>query len=229
MSEEEIFGSTVTQLKEMYDRRLREYGDSPQAAQHTDKENQERRLRPVCEVGDLRKAKILDFGCGLGHALVFLREIFDFQGEYVGYDISPEMVRSASVKHPDVRFECRNIFSEGLGEDFDYVLISGVFNPLTGDNWEWMTECLRMLWERTNVGMSFNNLSRYVDFFSEDLYYVDPAQLFRFCKEELSPLITIRHDYCTKPGVVPYEFTTYVYRTDIKPRKLNMLGLEDNV
>jgi SAM-dependent methyltransferase len=225
MSHGAQFSSAVIQLREMYDSRLREYGDSPQAAQHTDQENQESRLRPVCEVGDLRIAKVLDFGCGLGHALVFLREHFGFKGEYVGYDISPEMVRTAAAKHPDSRFECRDILTEGLCEDFDYVLISGVFNPLTGDNWEWMTQCLRLLWERTKIGLSFNNLSRYVDFFAEDLYYEDPARVFRFCKEELSPLVTLRHDYCVRLGVVPYEFTTYVYRTEITSRKLNSVAL----
>jgi hypothetical protein len=41
--------------------------------------------------------------------------------------------------------------------------------------------------------------------------------VFAFCKQELSPRVTLRHDYHVKDGVIPFEFTTYVYRSDLAP------------
>lgn len=219
---ESTFAETFQQIERMYDECLTQHGDSPQATQQADVLTQEQRMRVLCQVTDLRKAKVLDFGCGTGHLLDFMRKECGFEGEYIGYDITRGMVETAAAKHKDARFEHRNILATGVPEDFDVVLITGTFNNLTGDNnWDWMTQCLRLLFERTRVAMAFNNLSAYVDFFADQLYYEDPARVLRFCKEELSPLVTLRHDYCVRPGVVPYEFTTYVHRSDIAPRKLN--------
>ena len=77
---------------------------------------------------------------------------------------------------------------------------------------------LRTLLARTEKALAFNNLSAYVDFFEPHLYYVAPEQVFRFCKEQLSPRVITRHDYEVRPGVLPYEFTTYVYASPIACR-----------
>ncbi len=223
-SSDPAFAETFARLEQQYGERLARFGDSPEGTQQADVATQEQRMRILCQAGDLRRAKVLDFGCGTGHLLAFLRRECAFDGEYVGYDISPDMIDIATNKFPDARFERRNVLADGVPEDFDFVLITGTFNNLTGNNWEWMTLALKSLFARTRTTLAFNNLSAYVDFFSEGLYYEDPARVLKFCKEELSPLVTLRHDYGIRPGVVPYEFTTYVHRTDILPRKLLING-----
>ncbi len=215
------FLDTFKIIERMYDASLAMHGDSPQATQQADIATQEQRMRVLCQVAELSEAKVLDFGCGTGHLLDFMRTECGYRGEYVGYDVCRSMVETAVAKHTDARFEHRDILAAGIPEDFDVVLITGTFNNLTGNNWEWMTRCLELLFARTRIALAFNNLSAYVDFFSDGLYYEDPARVFRFCKEQLSPLVTVRHDYCVKTGVVPYEFTTHVYRTEITSRKLN--------
>lgn len=220
-AQEATFTKTLERLEKLYDDHLSAHGDSPQATQQADRQTQEQRMRVLCQVTDLRQAKILDFGCGTGHLLTFMRQECGYEGEYVGYDIARSMVETAAAKYTNARFEHRNILAAGIPEDFDVVLVTGTFNNFTNDNWAWMTACLKLLWQRTRVALAFNNLSAYVDFFAEGLYYEDPGRVLRFCKEELSPLVTLRHDYCVRPGVVPYEFTTCVYRSEIAPRKLN--------
>jgi ubiquinone/menaquinone biosynthesis C-methylase UbiE len=220
-SNKQTFSDTFQQLEQMYAKSLRTHGDTPQATQQADILSQEQRMRLLCQVADLRKAKILDFGCGTGHLLDFMRRECGFIGQYVGYDITQAMIDQASAKHKDARFERRNILESGIPEDFDAVLVTGTFNNFTGDNWTWMTSCLRVLWNHTRMALAFNNLSTYVDFFAEGLYYESPGRVFNFCKEHLSPLVTVRHDYCVRPGVVPYEFTTYVYRTTLAVRRDN--------
>ena len=213
------YQNDLSQLSQFYSRLFREHGDSPQAVQHKDLQSQELRMKILTEVGDLGSAKILDFGCGVGHLLSFMRENLGFAGEYVGYELSEEMVRVARKKFPESRFERRDILAQGVPEEFDYVVINGVFNNVVSDNWGLMTELLGRLFPRTRKAMAFNALSTYVDFFNPGNFYVSPEKIFRFCKEQLSPCVTLRHDYFTKPGIVPFEFTMYVYRTDIEPRK----------
>lgn len=202
-----------------YGQLLAEHGDSPAAAQWADRETQEERFRILAGVGDISQAKILDFGCGTGHLLAYLRRCHGFRGEYVGYDLNAAVIACARAKFPDARFACRDGLSEPLEEDFDYVFISGVFNNKIGDNAALIRTVLPNVFAHTRRALAFNALSCYVDRFDDGLYYAEPESLFRFCKENLSPLVTLRHDYCVRPGVVPYDFTLYVHRTPIAVRK----------
>ena len=199
---------------------LRQHGDVPAAVRWSDRSTQDRRLSVLAEAGDLRQAKVLDFGCGTARLLEILRERFAYAGEYVGYDLSEAMVDAARAKFPDARFELRDILAAGIPEDFDYVLVSGTFNERIADNWGLMTMLLPRLFERARVALAFNLISAYVEYMDPGLWYVDPARVFRFCKEELSPCVTLRHDYLLKDGVLPYEFAIYVRRADVKRVKL---------
>lgn len=199
---------------EHYDRLLRESGDTPAAAQWADQATQDLRLNILCEIGDLKSAKVLDFGCGMGR-LYELLSAEGFKGEYVGYEIAPELAAAAHKKHARARFERRDILSEGINEDFDYVLISGVFNNKHSTSNDYMQAVLKALFQRTRKGLAFNGLSTYVDFFAENLNYMDPADVFARCKAELSSAVTLRHDYQLKANVIPYEFTIYVYKNGL--------------
>jgi len=219
------YQETFARLSAMFSDRLKTYGDGPECAEHRDRASQEQRMLHLCRVHDLREAKVLDFGCATGHLLTFLTREMGFRGEYVGYDISADMVARAQAIHGDrARFEMRNILRDGVGGEFDFTLVSGTFNDLAGDNWAWMRACLKTLFEHTRGAMSFNNLSTYVDYFDAHLFYVDPEDVFRFCKEELSPLVTLRHDYQVKPDVVPFEFTVDVFQTPEACRRRLVLG-----
>jgi SAM-dependent methyltransferase len=207
----------LARIQHHYAQLLREHGDTARAAAWRDRQSQERRMAILAQVGDLRSAKILDFGCGTGHLLAFLRSEVDFRGEYVGYDLSPDLVARARRKFRGARFERRNILSEGVPEDFDYVLISGVFNQRLGDNWRPMRGILRQLFAHCRKALAFNALSTYVDFFDPRLFYVSPERVFRYCKQKLSPRVCLRHDYLVKDGVLPFEFAVYVYRSELEP------------
>ena len=212
------FSDDLDALRRHYTTLLERHGDGPQALQWSNRATQERRMAILAEIGDLRRAKILDFGCGTGHLLGYLRENHGFEGEYVGYDLAPELLKAAEAKFPGVRFEARDILTDPSTEKFDYVLISGVFNNLLGDNWQRMTAILQELFPLARKGLAFNALSNYVDFQESGLYYANPEAVFRFCKEQLSALVTLRHDYQVKPDVIPFEFTVYVHATPL-PRR----------
>jgi SAM-dependent methyltransferase len=189
-------------------------------AQYADRATQERRMEVLCEIGVGKHSKVLDFGCGTGQLLSFLKRSLEFEGEYVGYDISPEAVAFARSTHPSGRFEVRDILDQPGEEKFDYVLVSGVFNNLISDNQSFFEAISHRLMQQAKVGYAFNMLSRFVDYFDEGLYYEDPLRAFCFCKEQLSPFVTLRHDYAVRPGSIPFEFSIYVHQTEAAPRAL---------
>ncbi|MCI5156947.1 MAG: class I SAM-dependent methyltransferase [Candidatus Electrothrix sp. AUS1_2] len=213
------FTEDTERLAEHYTQLVETHGDSPEAVQMTSRESHERRLEILTQVVTGDYGKVLDFGCGTGELYGYITRKNRAVCNYVGYDISAAMTELAQNKFERARFECRDIFTDGIGDMFDYVFISGVFNNLMSDNWGFMKAVLTKLFAYTNKAISFNGLSTYVDYFDEGLFYIDPAKVFTFCKENLSSSVTLRHDYSVKPGVVPFDYTMYVYQSDIAPRK----------
>ena len=214
------FNRDIEALSNHYSELVKRHGDAPESAQYADRETQERRMEVLSEIGVARDSKVLDFGCGTGQLLSFLQRSLGFEGEYVGYDISPKAIELARSTHPAGRFEVRNILEQPAEEKFDYVLVSGVFNNRISDNRTFFEAISRRLMEQAEVGYAFNMLSRFVDYFDDGLYYEDPLHAFRFCKEQLSPLVTLRHDYAVRPGSIPFEFSIYVHCTEVAPRPL---------
>jgi SAM-dependent methyltransferase len=215
----ETFSQDLEQLGRHYTDLVRAHGTEPGGAQQTDRATQERRMEILVEIADLSKATIFDFGCGAGHLLTYLKAYHSFQGKYIGGDLTEEILAVAKKSHPEARFTRRDVLAHGLEEEVDFALVSGTFNNRITNNWGFLTAALRALYSGVRGGVSFNLLSRYVDYFDDGLYYADPEAVFRFCKEELSPRVALRHDYKIKAGVLPYEFTVYVYRDDSPCRR----------
>lgn len=208
-------------LAEHYDALAKEHGYSHNAVQQSSHDSQMRRFKVLLEgFNNFEKLKILDFGCGAGHLYALLKDL-GFSGEYVGYDISQELVALARKNHPDVRFEIRNIFQQRPTETFDIILVSGVFNNAMGQNPAFLQDTLQILFPLCQIGMAFNCLSTYVDFKADGLFYFDPCSVFDFCKQKLTPSVVLRHDYEIKEGVVPFEFSCYLKKSVHLPRKNN--------
>ena len=213
---EKIFKEIAT----YYDKRIIKYKDSTKSVGQKNTKTLEKRLSILSQVGNLKNSKILDFGCGTGYLYEFLKKKYKFQGKYTGYDISSEMIKLAKKKYTNARFEKKDIFQKSINEKFDYIIINGTFNYKFNNNFNWIKKTLKILFKKTNIAIAFNNLSSYVDYKDKILYYENPERIFKFCKSELSPFVTIRHDYQIKIKKMPYEFTTYIYKTKIPVRKL---------
>lgn len=190
-----------------YRRLIQTHGDTHEAAQYSSRESQESRFRVLTEIADLNGAKVLDFGCGTAHLATFLKEK-GISCSYVGVDFVTEFFDFARAKHPE---HCFGTWDELKDEEFDYAIVSGVFNNKTDNNEHFYKETVRDIFARVRKGFAFNMMSAYVDYFDEGLYYAKPEDVFAYVKS-LTPYVTLRNDYLVKQGSIPFEFSIYAYK-----------------
>jgi len=186
--------------------------NSPEAAHWKGKGKTWLRFQILTEIDDLNNKIILDFGCGNGLLLDFLRER-NMNCEYYGWDISKRMIEVAKKRHPEAKFKVCNIIREELSaydKFFDYVLVSGLFYIKVDAEPEvheaWIKNILLKLWPLCREGVAVNFLTEYVDWKEKNLYYCPIGDIMPFCVKNLSRWLVIRHDYPL------YEFTIYAYK-----------------
>ena len=201
-----------SELIEHYQSLLAKHGDSPQALQYRDAETQIARFKILSEIAPELNS-VLDVGCGLGHLYLYLKSV-GFTGQYVGVDIVPEFAEMATKNFKDEPSVTIKLASglDPLPTGCDFVMLSGVFNNRMPDNKSFMEATLHRMFNAAKKGIAFNAMTSYVDYHDDNLYYVDPMEIFAFCKNELGGHPVLRHDYVLSEGGFPFEFAVYVYK-----------------
>ncbi|WP_433999584.1 class I SAM-dependent methyltransferase [Endozoicomonas sp.] len=194
-------------IQEHYRQRLEQFGDTAEAAQYSDRASQEKRYAILTEIAPLEGCRILDFGSGTGHLATYLKSR-QINVDYTGIDIVPELLGYGRSKHPEHRFM---LWEELADETFDYAFVSGVFNNRMDDNRTFYQNTVSQLFSRVTKGLAFNLMSTYVDYQDDELFYEAPEAAFSYVKQ-LTPTVTLRHDYQVKQGVIPFEYAVYAYK-----------------
>lgn len=188
-----------------YQKRIAEYGTTLPSLNSGSIEKQ--RIRHEIHASALRCAhpRILDIGCGLGSFYEYLAER-GLPCQYTGYDIVPEYVEYCRSRFPEAEFVLRNIFSDGIGGEFDTIVLSQVLNNRyqKSDNNLVMQEAIRAAYTATRSSVSIDMLSAYVDVPSSELYYYSPEAMFAFAKT-ITRRVILRHDYR------PFEFCLQLF------------------
>lgn len=203
--------AALEQVRALYTANLSEHGTDSRSVGWRDAPSQRLRFDKLFEVvGDEPSISVNDWGCGYGAMFDYLDERLGGRlCSYRGYDISPEMLEAARSATPDPRAEYV-LGSEPV--EADYSFVSGTFNvrfDAPEDEWrEWVEERIRGLAHVSRRGFAFNLLSTYVDWKEDQLFYGDPRHFFDLCKRELSPFVTLLHDYPL------YEWTMLVWTSD---------------
>jgi SAM-dependent methyltransferase len=154
---------------------------------------------------------LLDFGCGAGHFLEFLRQEKITGINYQGLDLSERFIALCRSKFPGTPFSCLDVLAtDAKLPTVDYVVANGVFTvkkDLAFDEMMATLEAIvRKLWGAARRGLAFNVMSTYVDWQRDDLFHVPLDRLASFLTSEISRHLVVRMDY----GL--YEYTVYVYR-----------------
>ena len=193
-----------------YENVLEQYGDSPQGVNWADADSQRLRFQILSEIGNLNGKRIHDVGCGLAHLVEFLGEK-GVNCEYVGSDISPQMIKKAKQRLPKAQLYVADIL-EDMSDWMraDYLLASGVFHVKAASErgaWQQFVEAMLLrMFTLAKKGIAFNMLTTYVDYEDSNLFYLSLAETMDFCIRNLGRRIVIRHDYPL------WEYTVYVYK-----------------
>ena len=192
-----------------YSKRVRDHGPVPAGVDWNGAEGQRLRFEVLLRVADAAPAfSIDDYGCGYGALYDHLCGMPGARADYLGIDISEDMIARAKSSHPGQ--EARFVHGESSPRVADYAVASGIFNVRlgapTGDWSRHIEDCLGRMDAGSRLGFSFNCLSSYSDppLRKDYLHYADPLHYFDLCKRRYSRNVSLIHDY----GL--YEFTVLV-------------------
>lgn len=189
----------LTPIAGLYSESLHSHGDTPMGVGWRTEDSQALRFDKLLAVldGDEGPVEVNDLGCGYAALFEHLERRGTALTAYYGYDISEEMLTAAAKRVPEDRG--RLIRSDTLDTAADYSFASGIFNVrLQAGEEEWsayIRETVGDLARRSRRGFAFNLLTTYCDYREDHLYYGDPLWWFDWCKREITPRITLIHDY----------------------------------
>jgi SAM-dependent methyltransferase len=159
---------------------------------------------------DIINSTILDFGCGLGHFYEWILSTQKYHPKYSGLDINEPFYNHCKNKYINSDFYHKDILIDDNIPNFDYIVCNGVFTEKRElsqkEMMNFFNSTLIKLWDKTKKGISFNLMSKHVDWEREDLFHVSLDKLGWFLKENLSRNFIIRNDYKL------FEYTVYVYK-----------------
>ena len=155
--------------------------------------------------------QLLDFGCGASHLYEYILTRRMDRISYSGLDLSEKFIELSKSKFPAVNYYCVDLLSEDATiPNFDYIVMNGVFTEKCGlsfdEMFSYFNRLVTKVFERAEVGIAFNVMSKQVDWERDDLFHLPFDMLASFLSQKLSRNFVIRHDYRL------YEYTTYVYR-----------------
>jgi SAM-dependent methyltransferase len=214
-------GSSYLRIVAHYEEALARHGDSHRGVDWPNLADAEIRYRVMLDLlsadATRREARLelLDFGCGAGHFLEFLRRE-DVTGiADRGIDLSDRFIALCHEKFAGVPFSCVDVLApETSLPECDYVIANGVFTEKCDLSFEEMTAffeaVVRRLWTATRRGMAFNLMSTNVEWEREDLFHMPLDVVTAFLTRHITRHLVIRMDYAL------HEYTVYAYRQPSK-------------
>jgi SAM-dependent methyltransferase len=188
-------------ISKVFGHRIRTFGDVPAGVLWKNRKGQKLRFEVLAGILDdlppSAPVTINDFGCGYGAMYDFLRDLPTMAKiTYSGYDISKEMVNTASQRNNDRR--ATFIKASRIDTPADFTFVSGTFNlNLDVDDGPWNTyvkSTLNQLWVMSNKGLAFNMLDKNHPNQEIGLFYANAEEYIDFCRT-LSPDVTIIDNY----------------------------------
>jgi SAM-dependent methyltransferase len=195
-----MFEEFLKDVAAYYSSRISECGATPQGVDWNGEASQKARFHQLIRVmdGDL-SASVLDFGCGYGALLPFLRQA-GWKGHYEGVDIAEAMIDEAKRLFEG---DSDTVFTVGTRprSSADYVIASGIFNVKLGQScadWEQhVYQTIKEMVENSRKGIACNFLTAWSDQekMRDDLFYAAPEKMLAFCASNFSRWIDLSHDY----------------------------------
>ena len=198
------WNESKAQMISNYERLINQFGDTPEAIQMS-RQGQLFRFAKLATVGNLEGAKVLDIGCGRADFFNYLNSRV-CEIDYTGVDLVPELIEKASKKYPTAKLLCQDLFEKPLNEKFDYVFLSMVLNHKVKGREMFNEKLLKLAFAYSKKALCFNFVSALSSEHNPNAISYDPAKVFKFCVNQLSPHLVFHHHYERKDVAV------FVYR-----------------
>lgn len=195
--------SSIERVSAHWDQKARE-GDNDCVKVDASLRAQRMRFEAFVVHHDLQGKSILDVGCGVGDLWAHLRAR-GIECEYLGTDLSSEMIHRCQERFPEAAFEQRNILEWEPGRTFDYVVAFGIHNVKFDGCRELLEAITRRQFELCSVAAHTSILTDRFPGFGPH------AQAWRAEETlgmalEITPYVVLRHDY------LPNDFSLTLYR-----------------
>lgn len=157
-------------------------------------------------------ATVLDVGCGFG-SLYDLIVKNDMSLRYSGVDLCENMINYAKKQHPNCEWIKGDFLSFNSKHGmYDYVVCNGILTQkLVAGQKEmdsFAKELIKKMFSMCNVGVAFNIMTTHANYFTDNLYYRNPAELLGWIMSELTGKVKLDHSYPL------FEYTLYFYKED---------------
>ena len=180
-------------LSNYYTKLLHLHGDRPEALHWTPK-GQAARYEALCRLSsNINGSSVIDYGCGKGDLYEYMLGK-GLSTLYTGVDITPELIELARKKHPENDFLLHDIEDGPLSGQYDFGFICGVFNNKIEGATKSLYNCIRLLFRHIKNGMAVNALSEHTLHKSFELNYIDPDDLLKYAKTEITSNAELRLD-----------------------------------
>jgi ubiquinone/menaquinone biosynthesis C-methylase UbiE len=193
-----------------YERRLRQFGYSPQTLGWGKKGRQDVRFQVLAQYAlRMPESSVLDVGCGFADLYDFLLR-HGWHGQYTGTDIVPGLLKVARERHPHLDLRENDLTSNAASLNvYDFVMASGVLNARlkSGNNKEHIRDMLNAMHRHARVAVCADFLSTYVEFQEPRNWHTDPGWVLGVARQ-VSRRVLLRHDY------MPYEFALFIFVDD---------------
>jgi 2-polyprenyl-3-methyl-5-hydroxy-6-metoxy-1,4-benzoquinol methylase len=158
------------------------------------------------------RPSLLDVGCGYGGLLSYANDK-KIELDYTGIDVAENMIEWARANQAGGIFTVGDVMHHEFEGQFDYVVCNGILTQkldttnLAMD--QFAAQLIKRMFSLCKVGIVFNVMTTKVNYFSNNLYYRNPAELFSWCLSEISSHIRLDHSYPL------FEYTLQIYREPI--------------
>ena|ERR1700741_3682448 len=157
-----------------------------------------------------------DFGCGSCDMYQYLADR-NIKVDYSGTEVIQEMIDYAEKKYPGIKLHNRDVLKEVVTDKYDVVVFSGgLYFPgaVPKDEWKkFVFGIIDKMFEMCKVGISFNLLTTYCDYQTDNLFYLDPKEILDYCITKHSRFVNLEHSYPL------YEWTMTIYRKEYIKQK----------
>lgn len=198
---------------------IEQYGYQPQALFWSSREIQQIRFHKLCEILSIKQnqqaCSVLDVGCGFGDLNTYLQQQ-GFDADYLGIDLSEDMVQSARFQHAGIQVQTGDLFDlNPAAESYDYVFLSGALNEVVETDIEGTAEhkgryakaVIARMYRTCRKGVAFNLLdARHAWVRSRpDLQSFFPDEMVEYCR-------SFAHKVSWVDGYLDNDFTVYLYK-----------------